>query len=118
VALSKSEMEVEQLRRDLQVQLRNKKELMARVGPPPRPRGMEGGWGRPGATLPGTWKVTQGKTMEEMARKLKKYEKLSHQDVDRLLQDLNKRSQEPSRQPEGTQEPPIKADEGLTPFSL
>eukprot|EP00744_Colponema_vietnamica_P004225 GILI01006345.1.p1 GENE.GILI01006345.1~~GILI01006345.1.p1 ORF type:complete len:1595 (-),score=137.37 GILI01006345.1:48-4304(-) len=67
VSLTKSELEVEVLRKDLQAQLSNKKDLVA-------------------------WKMQSGKQMEELQRKLKKFEKLSSTyDLDKLVSEHEKR---------------------------
>mmetsp|Transcript_13593 Transcript_13593/g.24229 ORF Transcript_13593/g.24229 Transcript_13593/m.24229 type:complete len:2316 (-) Transcript_13593:702-7649(-) len=65
-SLSQCEMEVEQLRKDLQLQLKNKKDLV-------------------------TWKVTHSKTLEEMTKKIKKYEKWSQYDMDKVLLEMEKK---------------------------
>eukprot|EP01012_Entosiphon_sulcatum_P031854 TRINITY_DN40584_c0_g1_i1.p1 TRINITY_DN40584_c0_g1~~TRINITY_DN40584_c0_g1_i1.p1 ORF type:complete len:2384 (-),score=596.24 TRINITY_DN40584_c0_g1_i1:67-7218(-) len=67
--LSQTEMEVEQLRKDLQLQLKNKKDLVS-------------------------WKVMHSKMMDDMNKKVKKYEKWSQYDMDKLLLDLEKKKAE------------------------
>ena len=68
-ALSESEIEVDQLRTDLQVQVTNKKELVS-------------------------WKVQHARVIEELTKKLKKFEKWGSYDIDKLLSDHERRLQE------------------------
>ena len=64
-SLSATEMEVEQLLRDLDLQERKKKHLV-------------------------TWKVAHSKQLEELSRRAKRYEKYEKYDIDRLLRSMEK----------------------------
>jgi hypothetical protein len=64
--LSQSEIEMELLRRDLQLQLSNKKDLVS-------------------------WKVQNAKMVEDLQKKLKRFERWSHLDLDKIVADYEKR---------------------------
>ena len=67
VALTKSELEVEVLRKDLQAQLSNKKDLIA-------------------------WKMQSGKQLEDLQKRLRRFDKLSSAyDLEKLVSDHEKR---------------------------
>ena len=75
--LSQSEIEVEQLRKDLQLQLCNKKDLVQ-------------------------WKVQHSKKLEELQKRIKKFEKLESYDLDKIIGDFERRQQQqatPGAQP-------------------
>jgi hypothetical protein len=68
-SLAQAEIEVDQLRRDLQMQLANKKELVSS-------------------------KVKQAKSIETLTRRLKKFERFGQHDLDAIVSDFERRQQQ------------------------
>jgi hypothetical protein len=67
--LSQAEIEVDQLRRDLQVQLTHKKDLVS-------------------------WKVQHTRVIDELKKKVKRYEKFGQADLEKILSEHERRQQE------------------------
>ena len=80
--LSATEMEVEQLLRDLDLQEKKKKHLVA-------------------------WKVAHSRLLEDVARKTKRYEKYERQDMDKLLRTLEKDEKTPGASKTTPAQPPV-----------
>lgn len=72
--LSQYELEVEQLRKDLQLQLMNKKDLVA-------------------------WKVQHAKMLDDLTKKVKRYEKYGQNEIEKLISDHERRMQQQQRAP-------------------